>query len=279
MFPGEKTNLQSTLLQQISQNPGVSAAWLHARILHGRRCSIQAVYKELRHLLGKGVVVKNRNVFSLSLSWIVTHLNFLDSAYDRLMQNFSCSLAGPDGPARQTWQFTDLRRTDDFMVQSMLTLLEQTGKKRMLQWIPQPWYELIQHEKEIRFQNALRALGCKAHVIFGGESYLYQHLSRNWSRDVYDFVLSAEFMPSERSKAIGVIGDYVLTVKLDSATTDLLDRYFTETSGPDDMSVGRFVSILNGRIRSSITLENSPARAAKLKRQFCRFLGLNAGDF
>jgi len=280
MFLQNKRNLQQVLVSLLAKKHPATAVQLLDRVSAMYRvCSIQAVYKELRKLQTAGVVVKAKDKYSLSLSWILNGMDFLDSAYDSYMEQSSLGSILPVTGKRQVWYFTDLRKTDDFWVQCMLALIQKSDTKKMLQWVPLPWFELIHHEKDIAFQNALRASGGVLRFVIGGNSFLYRHCVRNWPDDVYKCSMAESPFQHQRRSSFLVSENYILTITLDKETTEIIDNLFDRVSSVENLDPSQVMGLFDRKTKVTVKLENNPAAALTLKRKFCRFLGLNAAKF
>lgn len=272
MLTLQKPSLQQTLIELLATCPGSTAHLMKERAASlYRSCSIQAIYKELRGLISRGVIVKAGNAYSLSLAWILNSSEFIDRAYERLME-YSAQSAITDGrhlPRR--WRFNDLRRADDFWVQTMLALLQSSRTKTVFSWLPHTWFDLINHEKDVRYQNALRATGRRHCAVIGSASMLDQRTLQNWPQDVYYGRIGPDFFKNSGHIYTNVIGDFILTIRMDKRTAAAIERCYQETSSEDTLDIGRILTLLSTAHSCTLTLESDEIKASRLTRKFQRF--------
>jgi len=224
------------------------------------------------------VIVKAKDVYSVSLSWILNTLGFMDTMYDNYVESPSPELLVTDDKTKKEWRFSDLRRTDDFGIHLMLALFQASEKKVMLQWMPHPWFEVIHHEQDIRFQNALRMSGAVIHVIVGGRTYLDRDYTDAWPEDVYKYSLAVSPFENDRRSYLMVIDDYLLTVKFDQKTAATVDSFFDRVRSAEELNVSEAVRLFDQQGDVRVILEKNRKKTKGLKRKFCKFWGFREED-
>jgi hypothetical protein len=263
------TTLAQALISILAKKKSASARWLWQRSAAVyRSCSIQAVYKELRKLEQTGVVIKAGKEYCLSLSWILSSLHHFDGLYTSLMTNSSLSTTLDKNHRHGSWKFYDLARTDDFWVQMMLNLFQESAQRQMYCWLPFPWFELVHHPKEVRFEESIRKLRAHMSNIIGGDGFLWRYCTKEWPTDVYDTSFAPSPFKDLCDTTLLVIDDFVLSIKSDDATTKMLKRFFSEVNSAADLTPQRVTKLLTSKVRFQVKLEKNLAKATKLERVF-----------
>lgn len=258
-------SLQKTIIDLLAKNHSATANWLQIKATKEyRSCSIQAVYKELRNLQANGVVVKIKQEYSLSYSWIINSIGWIEEIYQKQITKSALANLLPNGINKQTWHFNDLRRLDDLWIQILLTLFEATGEKIAYCWVPHPWFELVHHKQDQAFQRALKRAGNYQYFIIGGDSYLDRHFAKNWSEQVYRyFLVSSSKMPN-RSMYINVIGNYIFSFKIDPYTASTIDNLFNNVTANSEIDLAKVVDIFDRGAKVKATLELLPQKSNRL---------------
>jgi hypothetical protein len=269
MILTKHSSLEDHLVTALGREHMLSAADLYSRVTstYGR-CSIQAVYKELRKLQNLGVVVKSREKYSLSLSWILNLAELVDQMYYGHAEPKHLEVTLSPRSAKQSYTFTKLTKVDDFWIHSLLSLLQNSKEKILYQWIPHPWFHLIHSEKSWPFHNALRVSGFQVKSIIGGNTFLDQHSKRTTTEGVYEFSYRKGPFHDLRDEYYSVTDRHLLTVKLDQQKTNQLERLYSSIKSFDDFDVASVVEAVNSPGQIKLTIESSPKKIRPIWKQF-----------
>jgi hypothetical protein len=274
MFINQKNNLQKSIIEILSKKQGVTAKYLFLESSKKyKQCSIQAIYKELRKLQEKLIVVKINDKYSLSFSWILNTIKYMDEIYDSYIEQTNIKNLLATGSIKQEWKFSDLRRLDDLWIQILLSLFHETKEEKAYCWVPHPWFELVHHKQDVNFQKALKINKNKQCFIIGGNTYLDQYFASKWPKDIYEFTLSNSVFDTNRRKYLNVVGDYIFSFVLDRKTTDLIDSFFEQVKSAKDINVAKIVDIFDRGANIKATLERDTIKAGKIKRKIIRYSG------
>lgn len=239
----------------------------------GRRYSVQGIYKVLRSLQRTGVVVRARKRYGLSMPWVVKLLDFARALEERQLEGRPVGDLIPAKGASQSWIFYDLLRMDDFWNHLVISLLRLTKAGRMFEWAPHPWFDLLAPDKEREFANALRLGGNRFYMIVGGRTPLDIACSKLWPRET--FVTSLERSPWEgqRTLYLDVIGDYLITIRLQERTAREIDQLFSGVESRADLELRKVFAVLTRKCRIRLTLAHDERKAKQLRSRFARVFG------
>ena len=173
MLLSSQQNLEDFIVRSLAKKTSASVAELVDHIAQTYRpYSNAALYKELRKLQEQGVVVRRKDQLSLSLSWVLNFVEFSDGMYDTHIASPSAGDILPSPGESKSFTFSTLAKVDDFWVHAMLIMLQHSETKRLFQWIPHPWFYLVNSHKSFPFHKALRAYGARVDNIVGGNTFL-----------------------------------------------------------------------------------------------------------
>ena len=270
MLLGTTLSLEDLIVSQLAKKSQATANALLAEIeKKAQRYSIQGLYKELRKLQRKGVVVKRGSEYSLSFSWVLNLAELVDQMYETLTAETSFADILPVEKPKRSFSFTRLSAVDDFWIHAILEMLQHSDGKTLYQWIPHPWFHLIHSQKSWPFHNALKVGGFGIKSIIGGNTWLDNDSKRITTKAVYEFFYSAGPFQDERSHYYSVTDSYLLTVKLDPKTTERIESLYKSVGSFRDFDVFSAVQAISTPGRITVTIERT---AAKVKRMWNNFV-------
>jgi hypothetical protein len=270
----ETGKLEPILIELLAEQPRLSAYRLQTMARRrGKKFSQAAVYKELGKLLERGVVVKDGIHFSLSLAWILDVFSFSDQLTETYFTESYLRTILPDTGERQRWRFNTLVRCNDFWNQLLLALLKSSRTQYVLSWVPHPWFLLLSSEQETRLQRAFTVSGRKFYTIFGGTSSRRGLIKRFYTTKSQEYSFADSPLDDEQTY-LDVVGDYVLSVRIDPRTNDRIKEFFEASEGGAmDRVVDNFRNLL-GRCNATIRIEHDQRKARQLQRVFADYFGL-----
>ncbi len=262
-------NLDHHIVRLLGKHSGLTAAALWQRINKlCRPCTLQGVYHELRKLQGRGSVVKSGQMFSLSLLWALDLVQFADEVYRNCVASAARMDLLPEPGQKKRWRFTKLLRMDALYVQLTLLLLKEVKEGAVFEWCPHPWFMLVQQEFEERFKRALEKSGRDIYCIIGGRGRLDNLWIRSRPSPTIRYNNQVSPFDDRRTEYFTVAGQYVLTAKLAREAADGIDHYFRKARSLRDVDYREIREFIDRSWTLSVTLENNPGKARKIRRQF-----------
>jgi hypothetical protein len=250
------------------------AAQLQRALLKvGKPYTIQAIYYELRKLLRQGVVVKERMRFSIRIAWALE----LATLSERIHATGVAGAAGaqivPERGETRSWRFSNLLRLDDFWVESMQLVFDQSGAEVLHNWAPRPWFYFAQAKKLEQFYRSLVRRGRRITLVLGGSDPLDRLFSSRMSPNLFTIRHDPSFFPSYSRQHLQVVGDFILKVSISQVTMREIHALFSTTRNLDTLDWGRMQRVLNASTKARLEISNSPVKAEKLRRKFQRYFG------
>lgn len=270
-----KENLEDFIVKLLAESSGFSVSEIIKRISEDhKKFTLQAVYKELRKLQNGGVVVKLKHAYSLRLPWILDFVSLADTISNTYLDSPSLTSILPDRHKKEIWHFNNLMKLNNFWSHVLLTLIQQSKKKTLLGWNPHPWFHIIQTKQEEQYIKSLGIAKGKLYLIIGGNTYLDRWAERFFNKKVVEYSFGKSVFEKDRSTYVNVIDDYIVTVKLDGKTTQLIESLYKNTNSAEQINISATLAVFNGKVKSSLWLEKNPQKAEILKNRFNRFFGI-----
>lgn len=275
MIHSDQNRLEQKIIRLLAHHPAQTAAWLHKACCDSQHTyTLQGIYHELRKLQKLGVVVKVGELFSLSLSWAFEFVTFADQIYDNYVESPSHLEILPQENSSKTWQFSNLLRLDDLWVQAMVAIFNQSEAKQKFGWNPHPWFYFAQVEKVNQYYRMFKQRGWKYYSTIGGGTFLDRHYAESMDPSFYEYRLEQTPVFDDMSKYQALIGDFLVTVKLDLETTTKIEELFTSITRLADADYRTVAQVLNSRGKFSIKVEHNPRKARAYTRKFREFFGV-----
>lgn len=264
--------LEEIVVLELAKNPGLSAKDLHHRICSTYlKFTQRGVYKKLYQLEAEGVIIKNQNTYSLRFAWIANLLQFADETYDCYLKS-SQNLLLPIEGEKITWRFSKLHKLDMVWTQLSLTLLGQSRDKIMYLWFPHAWFYLVESDKEIALNKAMRSLGSNRFISIGNDSYL-DRLYEQFVNSPWHFSYARGPFEKEQSTYYTLINDYLITVKLDKKTTELIEELFNQVTSQKELTSHLGAKLFTQLAKATMSIEYKTKKAVQIRNKFELFFG------
>lgn len=265
-------NVEDRLVEVLAKYSAQTAAQLHKAI---GDCSIQAIYKELGKLEQQGVVIKIDRRYSLRVPWILELADLAEQATKTYANARAAAIVLPKEGERVIWHFTDLLKLNNFWSQLLLVLLQQSGERILLTWMPHPWFHLVYSEQEQQYIKSLELTQTRLYLINGGQTFLDHWAERYWQGEHIEYSLAeSPFAKEDPSIYYNVVGDYVITGRLDREITEEIEALYAKTKSMDEVDFSEVFRIFNSRVRASLWLEYKPEKAKEVRKKFERYFGI-----
>ncbi len=278
MITGGNSKLEDLTIKFLSKQGFLSVEDIHKK-LHsvGIDVSIQGIYRVLRKLQSEGILMKQNQKFSLRISWIFElkrHVENMESTY--LNAVYLESFIPKDDRGKYVWHFTKFLKLADFWDQLLIAIATASKEKISCHYSPYPWFIISNPLHTTTFNKAYGALLKKEYVIYGGRTFLHKYTPKELItfdyEDVY-FALPDEYIVKDRRIYIDIIGDYILTIKLDIYTTGRLDYLYKNLKSEKNILASHLVEFFDEKISGKVTVEKNEKKAKKYKTKFIKIFG------
>lgn len=269
------SSLDRLLIELLSRRHGFSASELRSKASEraGRAYSLSAVYKELSKLQENGIVVKLRNSYALSLSYVLDSLHFADRLRETYFSEGFLGKLLPEPGKRERWRFRSLLRANELWNQLILAVLRRSPGRTMYAWVPHPWFALIDGPREERLHRALELSSARVRTIFGEDARLDRQSERRYRGRGHSFSFARGPFAGQSDRYLDVIGDFVITVALDGATTARISRALSIRGGSAPNDPSTIVRALTAPCGLTLTLAHDPKLARRLEKSFVEYFG------
>lgn len=279
MILKDSSNLDEKIIKILANSPGTSVEELHKYILKsGQDLTKRAIYKTVKKLLTSKILIKVGSNYSLRLSWAVELRNFADDIFRNYRKKSLFYSIIPKDSKPLIWNFPDPALADDFWRQICLSLFERSGHKNMFYWIRHAWFQMPSIKEELKFQSILRKQGNKIYIIVEGNTFLDHEECKNWPSNPYIISFAPSPFKNETLGSLSVIGDYIVTIKIDNFIRSQINNLFAKVKSSKDIQINEVNRLFQLKGKCSLKLEHNSLKAKKLTGKFSRYFGVKNLD-
>lgn len=231
----------------------------------GDAWSCQAVYKQLRKLTESQVVTKVGTSYSLDSSWVVNSYETLANTYQKLRIKdpvFEEVIA----KGKKTWTFKSLAHLHPFWSYLVVGLTLRSETEYLIEWVPYPWWSLINRARKPKIRHAIRHTGKKWNILMGDPCFLTELCASDWPTDLYTPYYAPTLMPEFDTRTIAITSQFVIEVETTRKIANLVSEYFNRITSSDQLSRNEVVAVFSepGKVRLSLHFDE--LRAQKYRR-------------
>ncbi|MDC0357774.1 hypothetical protein OAO01_03085 [Oligoflexia bacterium] len=278
MLLSSHQTLEDFLVRILAERRSATTQLLHEEVCKRYQTySLPAVYKEVRKLQERGVVLKRKNELSLSLAWMLNLIELTDKMYDEHIESSIPTNILPVDTSKTSFRFSNLARVDDFWIHAIILMLQHSKRKTMFQWHPHPWFNLVNSHKSFPFHNALRTAGFRIDNIVGGNTFLDYQAGRINTKNVYEYSFATSPFQDDRSNCYSVTDSFLLTVKLTKKKAADIDHFYDSVTAVSDFNVGAALQLAGNAPGTVVTIERNRNKIKKIWNRFVDYYSVSPG--
>lgn len=222
----------------------------------GTPVTIQGIYKALNKLVSEGVLVKNRMKFVVSREWVEALIETLGGT--------NADLEMSEGEIT-THQFTSLNQLDAYWKHRISTILTAFSSYPMFSYETHSIWVYLSDRKESE-ENFFKSFEKNKRFAFfrvGGTTPGDHEYKRKYAGE-YLKVDTAE--KRILGNHISIVGDYIITTKLEKNIEDHVDAVFLEKNTENEIQES-LEKILSKKQRVKLSIERNKEKAKKYRKR------------
>lgn len=274
MLLGISVQLENDLVLLLSEHGKCSIQSLRKLLSEkGRSASIQGIYRVIRKLVKEGVVIKEGQVYGLSLSWVVelgrvvermqnTYVNY------RYIRTFLPSRS----INKRTWRFNNLMQLNAFWNHVLLALILDNPQQKFLHVVPHVWFRLVQPKQEQQYEKIMLSRAKRGYAICENNTYLDRWCSQAWDTKKFEFFFMAP-QKNPRNVYVSVLGDIIVTVRLGARADSFIDELFQTSTSSHSLKQSSLAELLTMPVQAKLVVEEDEHKASTVRSRFIRVFG------
>ncbi len=268
-------SIKTKIVLLFEKYPQLKAKTLHQLLIQSKMdCSLQAVYKELKHLLNEGIIRKNAQFYSLDTTWVVQLHEFAENLMNNYLAKQSI-MPLPDQGHSYQWRFNNLLDLNDFWGHTLIYLLRHFPDEKIFIWYPNVWFYLLDQKKEERFWQTLKAPENKIYTMIGHDFFLNRWAKKMFEKNNITVSLAKGPFHNKQTHYYNVVGDYVVTVVLHKVLAQEIHALFSSTRNLSEINLTDLITTFVKMKKATVNIENNPIKAQRMKTKFRRYFGID----
>lgn len=266
MLLAEKT-VEELIVEGLKKGPSKTVDLIKQIRKERSATTKQGVYRVLRILKTKEVVVIHKKQVSLNIRWLKKIQEFSELASYYYQKNFGLGyFARLKNGERIKYTFNNLSLTDAFWDHVIYILLEITPlEKNWLAYNPHCWFFIVRQEEE--------------KALMKGINRDRKYLLSSGHKTAMDKIITKEF-DSEKSQYcllektvwpdnyyFNVIGDFIIEVFLDKSVSQEIGKWYRQTKKLTLQSKDELRRIVNLKKKTILIISHNIKKAAKLRNK------------
>ena len=223
-----KRTLEETLIA-ILQAGSLEKPDLIRNVSNATKTTPQAVYKALRSLKDKEIIIMQRKRVSLSLVWLDDQFNISKQALEKYtIQARTKTFLGLSSGRSATFKFRTLRELDIFWVHAFLLTESQVPSEiPMYVIIPHDWFSYVRPSTDRVWARRLKG-GRNEGIIVTHTLPFDKQVSQKRTAKELEFMFNQNPLGLDERKYINIIGPWVFQATLDTKGNEMLVHWIKE---------------------------------------------------
>lgn len=255
--------IEAIVLRNLERNASYSGAELLAAVRQHAKVSKQALYKCLRNLIQKEVVIKTGKQYLFNFQWLEKQRDHYSNLVEKQRELLLKPLINSRGQ-KLTFKLTSLIETVDLWIQIMRLLIR--NHSIIYEWHPYLWFVLLKPSEESKLLQQLKKNSVSIKAVVSPHSKINNELLKIWKQS--EVVTIARNSPFKNNIRVHytVIDEYLISIHLsNNLERDILNLY-RNYKNPDNLR--NLIDSFNARGNIRITLECATTKHEKIARLF-----------
>ncbi len=257
--------IETFIIDKLINGP-LSTTTIVSQTMRAKCVTKEAVYKALRGLLKKEIVVKGGKRISLSNQWVIDMAEKWRQAEAQYIGKANIKLLGDRNSVVYTCKTIDqLDSLWNHTILEICYLLQ--SETTLLFYSPHYWFPLIRGNSEHSLIHTLTARGHTWLQLAGYKEPMDLNLRKSFPLKEIEY--HAEHISEKQY--INVFGDYVLEISLDKKAADHIHRWYRNNDKLSEEALHNLEKVLTIKGTYKLKVSKNPKKAEKLRKLFAKY--------
>lgn len=191
--------------------------------------------------------------------------------YYNLTENNSDRILPNTETKKKTFNFSTLSRVDDFWMHLIFLFLQNSKRKQIYQWLPHPWFNLINSHKSYPLQQALSSVSYSVKNIVGGDTFLDLNANKISTVGAYEYSYAEGPFNSLQDIYYSCSDTYLFIIKISKERALEIENLYQSCSSLDNLGMKQVDDAINKPSVIKTTIEHKTKKQTKIWKEFCKF--------
>ncbi len=271
MNPFDHT-IESKIIQKLHKG-ALSSARLVQEIKEEQGVTKQAVYKELRKLRKREMVVAHGKILSLSVLWLQKMSSFFLETHD-LYSGESTSepyLQMEDGDSL-VYRFSNPDTMDSFWGHAVLILSGKMSEGDYAYlYNPHEWFLAARPESELEIFRLIHESKKNLVIYVAGETDLDKKLGNLLIQESQQYFAGGIYLFEKENYYINIFNDFIIEVWIDPSTAGKIESFFQQEKEVTAYGMDTLQHVISQTGKNKFKISKNKKRADQLKRKIGKY--------
>lgn len=255
------------------QGGSLSSIGLVEKIEKATGVTRQAIYKSLRKLKKREIVVINSKNVSLNTIWIHKIASFFEEAnLNYTGFSFGESYSELEDGDSVVYRFHSFNTTDAFWAHASLVLETKVSAGETIYFYnPHEWFLVAREESELVVLNNIHEKRKNLIVYVAGDTPLDRRLERFFNHKSQQYFAGGTHLFPKENYYLNIYGDFLIEVWLDLSISKKVDDFFRNHTEVSDYEKDLLQEIIQERGFNKMKISRNRKKAEKLKSKIGKY--------
>lgn len=232
----------------------------------------QAVYKSLRKLKKKEVVVEKGKLLSLSIVWVKKMVSFFEQAqFAYTSESLGVFMDMKEGDS-VVYRFKDFNTTDIFWGNAFYSLSKnlQEGETMYL-YNPHEWFFVARPESEIELFKNIHNDNKKIILYASGSTDLDVSIKKYFIPESQQYYAGGEYLFPKENYYVNIFGEYLIEAWLDPEISKQIDNFFSTHKEITSYASDELQEIIEKKGKNKMKISRNKSKAEKLRKKIGKY--------
>ncbi len=267
---GKKDNLKNIVFSILTKEYPLKIIELtnFIRKRYGKAVTFQAVRKAIFQLVEEGILLKQKNEFSINKQWVLEGRKTLDILYQDLTKE-KVTPSGIESIKGEVSVFTfdslnEMMKFWEDLIDDWYKHFRK-GDPNINAWQgAHGWEGLLHLDREKKIMSQLKNKGIKSYVLSTGDTPLDRNIWRFYKNIGLKIQLSPSSTYFDRSYYVGTYGETIVQVHVPQKIVEELDEFFRKNRTIEDLEIKQLSDIVNKRAKIQLTVIKNLSMAKQI---------------
>ncbi|MBI5793994.1 hypothetical protein HZA87_02820 [Candidatus Uhrbacteria bacterium] len=265
--------LQSTILEVLTEQQGISVADLHAKLKkdYGLKLSVQNLYKTIGKMLDAQMLIKTQGKLLLNLVWLSHLTHFVEAAKRTYLTAEEATINLPlKDDERREFYAESLIGLDPIWNHLLIKLKDFTEDRTWYVYDSHPWYVLGMRETETRLYKSLVSEGINVQMLYGNDTFLDKYGNKRVSVKGFRSAITTDSPFLKEGYALWVCGEHIVECIFPDVISRNFQFFFQTVQSVEEFEPELFSDIFKMRSKCKITIRRSAKESKALIKHWMK---------
>jgi len=278
MIPDPKNkepDAESVVTDILSQKPRLSMKELNEYFQKKYKpgLSVQWLYKIVKNLVERQVLVKEGGLLSIDASWIHNLINFTEKLKRTYLENdaANANILLNEGESK-SFQFEKVIDMDNFWTHALITVIHSSRdqkhmNKNVYNYNHHSWFQLVRTSNEQSLGEAYHQMHMEWFLVSGSKTFLDTLVASLIETEDFHYAQVERGPLLKPNYYVVVIGDFIFETALPNYIHERMEQIYQQVKNISEFNAQEILMLINQPGRTTLTILRNRKRAQQIREE------------